>query len=176
VVGHWTLPPAAYLSNDRRIGGPGLLRALASVKTNLGHAQAASGSLGLMKAILALQHGVVPRNLHFTPLPDELARIETKLFVPHEATPWGANGHHPRRAAVSSYGLSGPTLEECYEAVRAVIMAEPCTLLQESIDDASIWFADGRLGDWALLVDRVAGVGVLHRVPRDCRRLFACSC
>jgi acyl transferase domain-containing protein len=73
VVGHWTLPPAAYLSNDRRIGGPGLLRALASVKTNLGHAQAASGSLGLMKAILALQHGVVPRNLHFTPLPDELA-------------------------------------------------------------------------------------------------------
>jgi hypothetical protein len=69
VVGHWTLPPAAYLSNDRRIGGPGLLRALASVKTNLGHAQAASGSLGLMKAILALQHGVVPRNLHFTPCP-----------------------------------------------------------------------------------------------------------
>lgn len=67
-------------------------------------------------------------------------------------------------------------MEERYEAVRAVIMAGPCPWLQESIDDASIWFADGRLGDWALLVDRVAGVGVLHRVPRDCRRLFACSC
>ena len=100
MVGHWTLPPAAYLSNDRRIGGPGLLRALASVNTNLGHAQAASGSLGLMKAILALQHGVVPRNLQFTPLPDELARIETKLFVPHEATPWGANGHPPTGGVV----------------------------------------------------------------------------
>jgi acyl transferase domain-containing protein len=60
-----------------------------------------------MKAILALQHRVVPRNLQFTRLPDELARIEMKLFVPHEATPWGTNGHHPRRAAVSSYGLSG---------------------------------------------------------------------
>ena len=58
----------------------------------------------------------------------------------------------------------------------AVITAGPCAWLQESIDDASIWFADGRLGDWALLVNRVAGVGVLHRVPRDCRRLFACSC
>src|SRR3984893_12688850 len=72
-------------------------------------------------------------------------------------------------------GCRGPTLEERCEAVRAVIMAGPCAWLQESIDDASIWFADGRLGDWALLVDRVAGVGVLHRVPRDCRRLFACS-
>ena len=54
--------------------------ALASVKTNFGHAQSASGALGLMKAILALQHGVVPRNLHFTRLPDELAEIETGTF------------------------------------------------------------------------------------------------
>ena len=58
--------------------------ALASVKTNFGHTQSASGALGLMKAVLALQHGVVPQNLHFTRLPDELARIETKLFVPQE--------------------------------------------------------------------------------------------
>ena len=36
----------------------------------------------------------------------------------------------------------------------AVTMAGPCAWLQESIDDASIWFADGRLGDWALLVNR----------------------
>ena len=46
----------------------------ASVKTNFGHSQSASGALGLIKTILALQHGVVPRNLHFTRLPDELAR------------------------------------------------------------------------------------------------------
>ena len=60
-----------------------------------------------MKAVLALQHGVVPQNLHFTRLPDELARIDTNLFVPHENTPWPTNGQHPRRAAVSSYGFSG---------------------------------------------------------------------
>ena len=81
--------------------------ALASVKTNLGHAQSASGTLGLMKAVLAVQHGVVPPNLHFTRLPDELARIETKLFVPQEITAWPTNGQHPRRAAVSSYGVTG---------------------------------------------------------------------
>jgi polyketide synthase 5 len=81
--------------------------ALSSVKSNFGHAQSASGALSFMKTILALQHGVVPRNLHFTRLPDELVGIESELFVPQEATPWPTNGKQARRAAVSSYGLSG---------------------------------------------------------------------
>ncbi|MED5814930.1 sulfolipid-1 biosynthesis phthioceranic/hydroxyphthioceranic acid synthase [Mycolicibacterium sp. 050232] len=89
--------------------------ALASVKTNLGHAQAASGAIGLMKAVLALQHGEVPQNLHFTRLPDQLATIRTNLFVPQETTPWCTNGHHPRRAAVSSYGLSGTNVHAVLE-------------------------------------------------------------
>ena len=82
--------------------------ALGSAKTNFGHNQSTSGTLGVMKAVLALQHGVVPQNLHFSRLPDELAQIETNLFVPQENTPWPSNGHQaPRRAAVSSYGFSG---------------------------------------------------------------------
>ena len=82
--------------------------ALGSAKTNFGHNQSASGTLGIMKAVLALQHGLVPQNLHFSRLPDELAQIETNLFVPPENTPWPNNGHQaPRRAAVSSYGFSG---------------------------------------------------------------------
>jgi hypothetical protein len=72
--------------------------ALGSVKTNFGHCQSTSGPLGLMKAILALQHGVVPQNLHFTRLPDQLAKIETELFVPQATTPWPENGQHPRPA------------------------------------------------------------------------------
>ncbi len=48
--------------------------ALASVKTNMGHAQAASGAIGLIKAVLAVQHGVVPQNLHFVRLPDQACR------------------------------------------------------------------------------------------------------
>src|SRR5271154_3633636 len=83
--------------------------ALASVKTNFGHTQSAAGALGLMKAVLAVRHGVIPRNLHFTRMPDEFAQIETNLFVPQTNTPWPAeNGRQgPRRAAVSSYGFSG---------------------------------------------------------------------
>ena len=73
----------------------------ASVKTNFGHTQSAAGALGLMKAILALQHGVVPQNLHFTRLPDELAQIDTKLFVPQEITPWP----HERSPAPTGGGV-----------------------------------------------------------------------
>ncbi|MGH3561814.1 MAG: beta-ketoacyl synthase N-terminal-like domain-containing protein, partial [Mycobacterium sp.] len=149
----------ASLSEVYGVDGP---CALASVKTNLGHAQAASGALGLMKAILALQHGVVPRNLHFTQLPDDLARIDTKLFVPQETTPWVTNGDHPRRAAVSSYGLSGTNVHAILEQApgQASETAAPEAMSAESSLTAPLLFplsstsADelrrtaGRLADW----------------------------
>jgi polyketide synthase 5 len=90
--------------------------ALGSAKTNFGHGQSASGAIGLIKTVVSLQHATVPKNLHFTKLPEELASIETNLFVPVEATPWPANGDHPRRAAVSSYGLSGTNVHAVLEA------------------------------------------------------------
>ncbi|MCV7195509.1 acyltransferase domain-containing protein [Mycobacterium angelicum] len=94
--------------------------ALASLKTNFGHTQSASGALGLMKAILALQHGEVPQNIHFTQLPDEMAAIETNLFVPKANTPWPDNGSgEPRRAAVSSYGMSGTNAHAIIEQAPA---------------------------------------------------------
>ena len=89
--------------------------ALASLKTNFGHAQSAAGALGLMKTVLAVGHGVVPPNLHFTRLPDAMARIDTKLFVPQQITPWPVGGDHPRRAAASSYGLSGTNVHAIIE-------------------------------------------------------------
>ena len=88
---------------------------LGAAKTNFGHTQAAAGALGLMKAVLAVQHGVVPKNLHFETLPDEMARIDTGLFVPQEITPWPTNGDQPRRAAVSSYGISGTNVHAIVE-------------------------------------------------------------
>ncbi|MGZ4533389.1 MAG: acyltransferase domain-containing protein, partial [Mycobacteriaceae bacterium] len=93
--------------------------ALAASKTNFGHSQSSSGTLGLMKAVLALQHGVIPQNLYFTRLPDELARVETNLFVPQANTPWPTNGHAPRRAAVSAYGFSGTNAHAILEQAPA---------------------------------------------------------
>ena len=89
--------------------------ALASLKTNFGHAQSAAGALGLIKTVLAVRRGVVPPNLHFTRLPEAMARIDTKLFVPQQITPWPVDGGHPRRAAASSYGLSGTNVHAIVE-------------------------------------------------------------
>ncbi|MDT5086460.1 MAG: polyketide synthase 5, partial [Mycobacterium sp.] len=131
--------------------------ALASVKTNFGHAQAASGSLSLIKTVLALQHGMVPKNLHFSRLPDELGRIDSELFVPQEITPWPTNGHHARRAAVSSYGLSGTNVHVILEQAaqgssRDVAPAAATSAAQlfalSSTSAQELRRTAGRLADW----------------------------
>src|SRR5580698_8989503 len=98
--------PIEYASTAE-VYGRGNPCVLGASKTNFGHTQAAAGALGMMKAVLAVQHGVVPKNLHFEALPDAMARIETGLFVPTETTPWPLGDGQPRRAAVSAYGISG---------------------------------------------------------------------
>ncbi|WP_155763790.1 type I polyketide synthase, partial [Mycobacterium asiaticum] len=100
---------AAVYGND----GP---CALGSVKTNFGHTQSTAGALGLMKTVLAVQHGVVPQNLHFNTMPDKIAEIDTNLFVPQQVTPWPKDDQAaPRRAAVSSYGMSGTNVHAILE-------------------------------------------------------------
>src|SRR5271163_3253101 len=90
--------------------------ALASAKSNLGHTEAAAGAVGIIKAILSLQHGVVPPMVHHTRLPDELTQINTGIFVPQQITPWpGQDEGTPRRAAVSSYGMSGTNVHAILE-------------------------------------------------------------
>lgn len=151
--------------------------ALASVKTNFGHAQAASGALGMMKAILALQHGVVPRNLHFTRLPDDLAKIDTKLFVPLETTPWTTNGDHPRRAAVSSYGLSGTNVHAIVEqapeqALKTVVSQDESSTTEPLIFPLSSTSADelrrtaGRLAGWVRAHDDLALPDLAYTLAR----------
>ncbi|WP_262491166.1 beta-ketoacyl [acyl carrier protein] synthase domain-containing protein, partial [Mycobacterium simiae] len=107
--------PVEYASLAQVYGVEGAC-ALTSVKTNFGHTQSAAGALGLMKAVLAVQHGVIPQNLHFTRLPEDFAQIETNLFVPQETTPWPrSDDKPPRRAAVSSYGFSGTNVHAIVE-------------------------------------------------------------
>ncbi len=110
--------PLEYASLAKVYGTSGPC-GLGSSKTNFGHLQSAAGALGMMKAVLALQHGVVPQHLHFNQLPDELAGIETNLFVPQVNTAWPIEGEHPRRAAVSAYGLSGTNVHAILEQAPA---------------------------------------------------------
>ncbi|MDH6247981.1 sulfolipid-1 biosynthesis phthioceranic/hydroxyphthioceranic acid synthase [Mycobacterium sp. OTB74] len=154
--------------------------ALAAVKTNFGHSQSTSGTLGLMKAVLSLQHGVIPQNLHFTRLPDELAQIKTNLFVPQENTPWPTNGHTPRRAAASAYGFSGTNAHAILEQApveQAPKSAAPEDISAESstvplLFPLSSTSADelrrtaGRLADWVVAHPDVALPDLAYTLAR----------
>jgi acyl transferase domain-containing protein len=80
--------------------------ALGSVKGNVGHLEAAAGMVGLLKAVLAVDRGEIPAQLHFRSLPAELEGSAGRLFVPTETTAWPAHDG-PRIAAVCSYGFGG---------------------------------------------------------------------
>lgn len=80
--------------------------AIGSVKSNLGHLDAASGITGLIKALLAVERGAIPATLHFGSPNPELQLEQSPFFVNAELRPWdSADG--PRRAAVSSFGIGG---------------------------------------------------------------------
>ena len=79
--------------------------ALGSVKTNLGHLDAAAGVAGLIKAALAVRDGIVPASLHFTRPNPGLEIERTPFYVAGETSAW--RGPSPRRAGVSSFGIGG---------------------------------------------------------------------
>ena len=79
---------------------------LGSVKTNVGHLEAAAGVAGLIKAVLAIRSGTIPRHLHFERPNPRLDWEALPVRVTSEATPWPEDDR-PRRAAVSSFGYSG---------------------------------------------------------------------
>ena len=109
-----------------RVYGAGSPCALGSAKSNLGHSESAAGTVGLIKAVLSVLHGVVPPLVHFNRLPDDLAEIDTELFVPQSVTPLpNGSAHAPKRVAVSSFGMSGTNVHAIVEEAPAEAPAEP---------------------------------------------------
>ncbi len=78
---------------------------LGSLKTNIGHLEAAAGIAGLIKTVLCLQHRAIPPNLHFQELNPHIDLDNTPIAIPTQLQPWESD--RPRWAGVSSFGFGG---------------------------------------------------------------------
>lgn len=116
--------------------------ALGSAKSQLGHTKAAAGAVGLLKAVLALQHKVLPPTIKVDRPNPDLDLPASPFYLNTSVRPWIARPGHPRRASVSSFGFGGTnfhiTLEEYEASAVPLVRSAPTELLlfgAESADD-----------------------------------------
>ena len=93
-----------------------------SVKTNIGHTEAAAGIAGFIKTVLCLKHRSVPPNNHFHNPNPNIAWDELPVIIPRESTPW-PDDSRPAIAGVSSFGITGTNAHVVLEEYSAARMS-----------------------------------------------------
>ncbi|MFE2569957.1 SDR family NAD(P)-dependent oxidoreductase [Streptomyces mirabilis] len=116
---------------------------LGTVKSNIGHTQAAAGAAGVIKMVLALQHGLLPATLHVGEPSPHIDWTEGQVRLLTEARPWQP-GERPRRAGVSSFGISGTNAHVVLEEAPA---PEPSSDSEAPAPAVVPWVLAGRTGE-----------------------------
>ncbi len=104
---------AAAYGQEREADRPLLI---GSVKTNLGHLEPAAGTAGLIKVLLAMNHGMIPKHLYFQDPTPAIDWERQPLRVTSEATDWPCRDGRPALAGVSGFGWSGTNAHLVVEA------------------------------------------------------------
>ena len=126
--------------------------ALGSVKSQIGHTKAAAGSAGMIKAVLALHHKVLPATIHIDQ-PNTALEIENSpMYLNNETRPWMAREDGvPRRAGISSFGFGGTNYHMVLEEYRPTasgqyrLNAVPQTILVTAANESALV---ANLTDW----------------------------
>ncbi|EFQ96996.1 fatty acid synthase S-acetyltransferase [Nannizzia gypsea CBS 118893] len=96
---------------------------IGSVKPNLGHTEAASGLVSLLKMVKALEHRVIPPNIKFTSPNPNIPFVDCKLTVPTEPTPWPED--RLERVSVNSFGIGGANAHVILESAATYHIPTP---------------------------------------------------
>ncbi|MTD55602.1 type I polyketide synthase, partial [Amycolatopsis pithecellobii] len=137
---------------------------IGSIKANIGHAQAAAGVAGVIKMVEAMRHGLAPRTLHTDEVTPHVDWSGGGVRVLTEAEAWPETGR-PRRAAVSSFGISGTNAHLVLEEgdIAAPPSAEPerpVPWLLSARDETGLRSQAARLLD--ALADDVSSADIGH--------------
>jgi polyketide synthase 7 len=111
-----------------------------SVKSNIGHLGAAAGIAGLIKTVLAIEHGEIPASLNYSRSNRNVDLHKLGLLVNRELTPWPLGDGRPWRAGVSSFGMGGTNAHVILEqAPPSTAVTETCSRPEDSGSSALPW-------------------------------------
>lgn len=96
-----------------------------SVKANIGHLEPAAGVAGIIKGVLALEHGMLPPNVHFHKANAAIPFDKWNMVVPTSLTPWPAAESETKRMSVSSFGMGGTNAHLVLEEYRQIPTPTP---------------------------------------------------